>query len=275
LHPFSVAELVLQKNINAAGQIFNTHRASDFKEQSQLVLTRLMEFSGFPEPYFKGETAFLRQWRATRRDRMINQDLAALENIQNLSFVEHLALLLPERIGAPLSLNALREDLEVHFTSVKRWLESLARIFYGFFLKPYSAKLTRALKKEAKWYLFDWSEVDDPGARFENLMAIHLKKTVDYVNDLGLDTWDLFFLRDREKREVDFLITKNRKPHVAVECKLSDDKIPQSLVYFAQHLKIPQSYLIVFDSQVRHRTTLRDDVKIEVMPAWQFLQGLV
>ncbi len=275
LHPLSVAEILARKKIGDATQIFDFSWADNLKNQSHEALTKLMEFTGFPEPYFKADPTFLRQWRAARRDRLINQDLAALENIQNLSLVEHLTLLLPERVGSPLSINALREDLELHFTTVKKWLESLARIFYGFFLRPYTPKLTRTLKKESKWYLWDWSEIENQGARFENLTAIHLKKTVDYVNDLGLGDWGLFYVRDREKREVDFLITKNRKPHIAVECKLSDDNIPASLVYFAERLKIERCFVVVFDPETRHRTTIKNGITIEVIPAWKFFAGLV
>ncbi|QQR80202.1 MAG: hypothetical protein IPJ69_12905 [Deltaproteobacteria bacterium] len=86
--------------------------------------------------------------------------------------------LLPERVGKPLSLNNLREDIEVHFATVKHWMKLLERVFYGFILTPYSKKSTRMLKKEPKWYLWDWSEIDDPGARFENLVAVHLNKYV-------------------------------------------------------------------------------------------------
>ncbi len=122
-----------------------------------------MTLSGFPEPLFDGSLSFLRRWRSTRIERLIQQDLAQTENIKNLPLVEHLASLLPERVASSLSINALRQDLEVHFETVKHWLNLLERVYYGFFIRPYSTKLPRGIKKNLnftfgigqKWKILD------------------------------------------------------------------------------------------------------------------------
>lgn len=182
--------------------------------------------------------------------------------------------LLPSRIGSPLSLNNLREDLEIHYATIKHWMTLLERVFYGFFITPYSKKLGRFLKKEPKWYLWDWTEIEDEGARFENLMAVHLLKYVNYQNDLGLDELSLHYVRDKEKREVDFLICRKRKPLLLIECKSSLQETHPALDYFAKKtLDLPLVFQI---SKENHEPKImkKDYGKTYILSAASFLEQL-
>jgi predicted AAA+ superfamily ATPase len=49
-----------------------------------------------------------------------------------------------------------------------------------------------------------------PPARFDNMVALHLYQEVTHWNERGLGEFDLYFVRDRQKNEVDFLISKKR-----------------------------------------------------------------
>ena len=199
---------------------------------------------------------------------------AALEMLRHLPLVEQLLFLLPDRVGSPLSLNSLREDLEVHFSTVKHWMELLERVFYGFFVRPWSRSATRMLKKEAKWYLWDWSEISDPGARFENMVAVHLIKYVTCLNQLGQDELSLHYVRDKEKREVDFVICRKRKPHLLIECKTGQVEFAPSLLYFGRELKVESAYQLV-DSVVEPRLFREGRLKARLLPAASFLRELV
>jgi len=276
LCPLSVAEILDQgvRSKFSVEELFNFTPGASSSE-AQESFEQLFELGGFPEPFFKGEKNFLFKWRTSRLDRLINQDLASTEQLRQLKLVEHLMFLLPERVGSPLSLNNLREDLEVHFATVKHWLDLLERVFYGFKIYPYSERARgRMLKKEIKWYLWDWSEIEDPGIRFENMMAVHLLKYVYYLNDLGLGEFSLHYIRDREKREVDFLICQKRKPWIAIECKLSADSVPASLVYYGACLQLKKSFLITREGK-RSRSYRQQDQVIEHLPASEFLRVLV
>ena len=138
-----------------------------------------------------------------------------------LSKVKMLASLLPERVGSPLSLTALSEDLEVAYSTVKRWLSYLEELYYVFFVIPYTQKLVRSIKKERKYYLWDWSEIPNTGSWFENIIASHLLKYCHYLTDTGEGTFELNYVRNKQKQEVDFLLVKNQKPWFLVECKLN------------------------------------------------------
>lgn len=273
LAPFSVAEVVGQTHSVPLPQNLAHLECASPTSEAQEAFQSLLRFGGFPEPLFRAEESFLSRWRTARLDRLINQDLASTEMIRQLPLVEHLMFLLPERVGSPLSLNNLREDLEVHFATVKHWMDLLQRVFYGFFIRPYAKKSARMLKKEAKWYLWDWTEITDPGTRFENLVAVHLKKYVDYLNDLGLGEVELHYVRDKEKREVDFLLSSQRKPVFLVECKLSERAPSQALGRFAKLLGVSRA--VQLTEGEGPSKTIQEGITLEVLPAASFLKHLV
>jgi predicted AAA+ superfamily ATPase len=181
-----------------------------------------MEFGPFPEPLLSQNRKKARLWRRTRVEAIIRQDLRDLTRIPELSRIEMLAALIPDRVGSPCSVASLREDLEVSHNTAKRWLALLQELYYLYELKPYQRRIQRSLKKEGKVYLWDWREVDDRGARFENLVAGHLLKACHFWTDTGEGNFELFYLRNKEKQEIDFLVTRDGDPWLPVEAKLSD-----------------------------------------------------
>ena len=202
-------------------------------------------YSGFPEPLYAAKMDKLRRWRRSRRDLVLREDLRDLSRIRELGLVDHLVELLPVRIGSPVSINALREELGVAFDTVKNWIAVLCRLYFLFELKPWSGKLARTLRKEAKLYFFEPTVIEDAGARFENTVALHLLKLVDTWNDRGYGDFSLGYVRDKERREVDFVIAEGIKPFALIEAKLSEDQPTPSLRYFHERIK-PKVSLQVF-----------------------------
>lgn len=277
LAPLSVAE-VLEAQLPEKGH-FETLLKSDFEkpdDETQNVFERLMKYSGFPEPYLNANDEFLTKWRSSRLDKLVNQDLASTEHLRHLPLVENLMFMLPERVGSPLSLNSLREDLDVHFSTVKHWMELLGRVFYGFELRPYGKKTARMLKKEVKWYLWDWTEISDLGPRFENMVAVHLIKYINFINDTGLDNLSMYYVRDKEKHEVDFLICRNKKPEILIECKHSDTKPHRPLEYFTNKLNVRRVIQVIRDVVETQRIKQNNSaLTIDIVSAASFLKGLV
>jgi len=178
--------------------------------------------------------------------------------------------MLPERVGSLFSANAVREDLEVSHRAVSNWLMILESFYYHFRIPPFESRWIRSIKKEPKLYVWDWSEVPDQGARFENLVAGHLLKLCHFLYDRDGVRADLFFLRDVEKREADFLVTVERKPWFAVEAKLAEESVSPSLIYFKNKLKIPFAYQLI-----KKRAVHKLDGGVHVVSAGRFLAGLV
>jgi predicted AAA+ superfamily ATPase len=268
LHPFSLAELRRQRPRAAMvepGEELEVPRRGDPE-----TLARLMERGGFPEPVLSRARRAHRRWQKDRLDRFFREDVRDLEAIRELSSIEILADLLPDKVGSPLSLNALREDLEVSHRAVTHWMNVLERLYHVVRVRPWSSPRVRALRKMPKAYLWDWSLVLDRGPRFENLVALHLLKLCHFLEDAEGHAAELWYLRDRTGREVDFMVTVSRRPWFAVEAKISETRIDPALVYFRDRLGLRLCYQVLLEGE---RDFLQDGVRC--LPADRFLGALV
>lgn len=259
LHPFTVGELLANGRQRVIAPAELDARLHDLPPRADAAeaLAQIDRLSGFPEPLFGGRIERLRRWRRSRRELVLREDLRDLTRIRELGLIDQLVMLLPERVGSPLSVNSLREDLGVAFDTAQNWLQALARLYYAFELRPYAGKLARTLRREAKLYLFDPTEIEDPGARFENVVALHLLKLVDAWNDRGEGDFGLWYVRDKEKREVDFLITDRRRPYLLVEAKLADDHPAPALQYFQQRLAPKHAIQVTWHGAARTSGAVR------------------
>ena len=197
-------------------------------------LASLLELSGFPEPFLGSSATEARRWSLAYRERLVRDEVTSLESISDLNKLELLANSLPSRVGSPLSINALREDLQVSHATVSRWLDVLERLYAIFRLPPFGAPRLRAVKKEQKHYHFDWTVVSDPSARFENLVASHLLKWAHYQLDTQGHAIELRYYRDIDGREVDFVLAHSGRAIGFVECKWGDAGVSSSLRYLRQ-----------------------------------------
>ena len=221
------------------------------------ALERLLEMGGFPEPLFRGDARFWRRWQRERTQRVIYDDLRDLENVREISLLELLAAELPSRVGAPISVKNLRDTLEVAHETAERWLKIFERLYFSFRIPPFGAKKIRAVKKEQKLYLWDWSLVHDRGARFENMVASHLLKYCHWIEDTEGWAMDLRYIRDTDGREVDFVILRDSKPLFAVECKVGERNISKAIPYFAERTPIPRFYQVHLGQADYEKTGVR------------------
>ena len=267
LHPLSLGELsgreVLFKPFSEL--VF----AEDSAKNNEAFL-KLLKFGGFPEIFLKQDERELRRWHNERVERLIKEDIRDTQNVRDISSLQVLVELLPQKVGSLFSLNSLREDLGVTHKTVSLWVDIFERFYYHFRVYPFQNKLIKSLRKEPKLYLWDWSEVTENGARFENTIASHLLKFCHFLVDVEGYKAQLYYLRDKEQREVDFLVTINNKPWFCLEVKNSFKDIPSSLIHFSRALKIPFVYEVVREEGI-------DLVKgnIRIISASKFLSALV
>ena len=223
LHPFSFRELgrrAVPLPDDAVAALFG--RRSRSTSAAARRLADLMAYGPFPEPFLAQDERRARLWRRARLEALVREDLRDITRIADLDRIEMLAALLPERVGSTISVASLREYLDVTHDTTSRWLRLLSEVYYSFELKPYAKNIARSLKKEGKFYAWDYREVDDEAARFENLIAAHLLKSCHYWTDSGEGDFELRYVRTKDRREIDFLITRDGKPWLPVEAKLSD-----------------------------------------------------
>ena len=251
------------------------HRLHPFSFQeigsSLSDLKSLLRLGGFPEPLFKGSENFYSRWARSYRTRLIREDLLSLEKIQDIGSLEALALLLPERVGSPLSIASLSRDIQVSPKTAAHWVEILERMYSVFLIPPLQKKTVRSVRKEKKHYHLDWALVPQLPQRAENLVASHLLKWVHYQQDVEGRDVDLFYFRDTDGREVDFIVTEKNQPVWAIEVKWNDMEVHKPLVYFKRKFPHVEAMQLHFEGKKEYLSA--DGIK--VMPVIKLLKQLV
>lgn len=273
LHPFSLGELQTKAPLTPENLLQQSFKKLPHSAKRQNTLEQLLEFSGFPEPFLAQEQNILRLWRKGRTEKIIREDLRDLTRVLELSQIEMLVSLLPERVGSFLSKAALKDDLEVGFDTIRRWLNFLKELYYIFEIKPYSQKIKQSLRKEGKSYLWDYTEISDPAIRFENLIACHLLKFCHFWTDCGHGNYALFCLRDKKKHEIDFLICQNGKPWLPIEVKLNETTPSPNWIPFLKQLPCKSGIQLILKPNhwEQHKN---QNISVSVISAANFLHLL-
>lgn len=267
LHPVSVAECV--KSNSSGSTLREPARIDDEKWDA------LWRFGGFPEPFLKAEQRFYNRWRKLRTGQLLREDLRDLTRIQELGQVEILAELLRQHVGQVTTYSYLAKTVRVSVQTVHRWISTLEALYYCFAVRPWHHNVARALRKEPKYFLWDWSQVESPGARAENLVASALLKAVHWWTESGYGEFGLHFVRDKQKREVDFLVSRDRQPWFLVEVKNSGNaNLARSLHYFKEQTRAPFAFQVAMDAEFVDRDCFEFSAPI-IVPGKTFLSQLV
>ena len=243
LWPLTLAELTDRR---LPFKEFSKNPLQFIKEDSKTekIWKQLFLLSGYPEPYLSNDETIYRRWSTNYRQQLIREDIRNMTEIKSIDEIEILFSLLPSRVGSPLSLTSLARDLQISPTTVHKWVKTFESFYLAFLIKPWTKKISRAITKERKLYLFDYADIPSEAARFENMVALELLRATSNWNDLGLGDFNLHYLRNKEKEEADFMISNKNQPFLLVETKLSDAQISKSLFKFQSALNVPAVQLI-------------------------------
>ena len=267
VHPMSVAELIGAKT--------REHEIQRPKEIPPKDLESLFTFGGFPEPYSKHSLRFSKNWQRLKQEQLIAEDIRDLTQIQNLAQLDMLAEILKSEAGHLIQYKNLSNQINVAEPTVKRWIQCLEQFYYCFRIKPWSKNVRSSLRKEPKLFLWDWSVIENHGDKVENFIASHLLKAVHYWTDTGLGNYDLYYVRDKKKNEVDFLVTKDQKPWFLVEAKASATTgISKALHLFQKQTAAKHAFQVAFDMDYIAKNCF-DYTEPVIVPASTFLSQLV
>lgn len=267
VHPLSVAECLRTK--------IPVKEIQEPQEISEDVFQALLRFGGFPKPFLNQEMRFLRRWQSLRKEQLFREDIRDFGSVHEVAKLEILAKYLGETVGQLTNFTALANKVKVAVTTITRWLDVLTTFYFCFSVRPYSKNIVRSLIKEPKFYLWDWSNIQDEGQRLENIVASHLLKAIHFWTDLGLGNYGLYFLRDKEQREVDFLVTKDDQPWFLVEVKRSGKQgISRAMHHFYKATGAKHAFLIAFDRPYVDRDCFQINTPV-IVPAKTFLSQLI
>ena len=239
LWPFTLAELAGRRTTLDDFRTDLLAAVPDHDGTAAAVWQRLAQFSGFPEPYTLAKPTSYGRWSRIYHSQLIREDIRELTGITAIGDLEALFSLLPPRVGSPLSIPGLAEDLRVAYNTLKNWLEALERFYLTFSVTPWTRRVNRATRKARKVYLFDYAMIENEAARLENMVALELFRAVNTWNDLGHGPFGLNFVRNKEKEEVDFLLTEKLQPMLLVEVKANDTQVEPKLGRFQKQLGVP------------------------------------
>lgn len=244
IHPLSARETVssavdIEKIFQSPAKISNAQ------------IDKLLAFGGYPEPYLRADKRFYNSWKNLRLEQIFYEDLRDLSRVQDIKGIRSLAELLGGRISSGINYSSLANELNVSSDTVKAWINILESLYYCYSIRPWFKNVANSIRKQPKIYLWDWSMVQDKGAKNENFVASHLLKAAHWWTDCGLGVFELYYLRDKLQRETDFLLVKDSKPFILVEVKSSGrDPINPQLEFFQKTLKAPYAFQVAFDMPI-------------------------
>lgn len=269
MHPFSIAEVVDKAPPDSKRIVRSPKKvkAADFEA--------LWQHGGYPEPFLRRDARFSRRWQSLRLEQLVREDIRDLTQIQQIDQLEMLVRLLADRSAHQLVYDNLAKTVRVSVDTVRRWADVLRNLHLGFLVKPWYKNVSRSLRKEPKWFLRDWASIKDPGDRSETFVACHLLKAVEGWTDMGLGTFELGYLRDKERREVDFVVIRDGTPWFVVEVKHRDESISAALEHFQEQIRAPFAFQVVIESDYIDADCFARQRSPVTVPARTFLSQLL
>ena len=68
------------------------------------------------------------------------------------------------------------------------------------------------------------------GKKFKNFIAVQLMRTISAWNEWGIGDSNLYYLRTKDGKEADFLITNYDEPLIIIESKFSDKNLDKKWI---------------------------------------------
>lgn len=256
LHPVTVAEYVRMAGVS-----------------SEDALDRLLERGGFPEPLLGDSAVDADRWRRLYIDGVVRDDILEFSRLREVQAMRLFIDMIRSRVGSPLSLASLARDLQVSPTTLAGYLGILEALHIVFVVRPFHRNISRAILKEPKVYFFDTGLVDarlsEGGARFENACAAMLLRHVHFLQDAEGREVTLRYVRDKEGREVDFVVCEGDEPLLFAESKLTDAQVPNLLKSLAERFPQARATLVV-----RHLRQPQQQGRVSVERASAWLASL-
>ncbi len=236
-------------------------------EDIESELDRLMMFGGFPEPLLNGTERFYNRWKKSHLDIILKQDLLDLENVQQITQIETLIQLLRHRAGSPVSYSSLAQDLQCSDKTIKRWLTILENMYVIFCVPPFHKNIARAIQKAPKYYFYDTGQViGDPGIKLENTVACALQKEIHFREDCFGEERKLFYIKDKEGKEIDFCIASDNIPSLFLEVKWNDDNLSPNFQKFIK--MFPGIKMVQISKLLKREKTYENGAELRHAPSW-------
>ena len=269
MHPFSVAETV-RRDLPDPQRVTRppaAGTAADFEA--------LWRHGGYPEPFLRRDSRFSRRWRARRIEQLVRDDVRDLTQVRQRDQMSLLGRRLARTSARQLVYGARAAEIGVAIDTLRRWVATLCDLHLGFLIRPWSRGVRRSLRREPRWFLRDWGDIPDEGDRAETLVACHLLKAVEGWSDLGLGRFELGYLRDKERRKVDFVVARDGRPWFLADVRRRREPVGAALAYHQAQLGAPFAFQVIVDADYADADCFAAPGGPRVVPARTFLSQLL
>jgi predicted AAA+ superfamily ATPase len=240
------------------------------EKNPNLLIERLLDRGGFPEPFLTEDHTDVERWRNQYYADLVREDVLDFSRIHEVRAIRSLLELLRSRVASPLSYRSLAEDLQIAPNTVKKYVAILESLYIIFLIYPFHKNIARAITREPKVYFYDCGYVKgDSGVRFENMIAGSLLKHIQYRRDVCGRHEELYYLRTKEGKELDFFVADDENVHWGLEAKVTDESVSHNIKYFKE--RYPELSYIQVVENMRQRKEI-DSVMI--LPAAEWLRSL-
>ncbi|MGE3062874.1 MAG: ATP-binding protein [bacterium] len=271
MFPLSLSEFSSQNEIEAFLKNPLSLNMKSHNKKTFSLMNDLMNYSPFPEPFFKASKSFYRRWVDSSFTRVIKQDIQDSGGISDINKLMALIKILPEYVGSTASYSNIAGVLLVSPNTAKSWLDVLEAFHIMFSIMPYT-RLSRAIIKERKYYFYNYAVLKDEGKLFENFIAFELFRMVKYWNMLGETEFELRYIRNKDNEEIDFVILSEGKPFLMIEAKVGDPSPSKSVFKFQNILNVPA---VMLTKAADVEGLIKNDKnKILVISADRYISGL-
>jgi len=255
---------------------FYLHRLLPFTPQEfaeihhEFIFSKLIERSGFPEPYLSETEQDVLRWRNNYIDGLVRFDVLEYGNIQEIRYFKLILDMLRERVGSPISFNAIAEEIKKSPNTVRRYIQIMENLYIIFQITPFSKMISRSILKRPKIYFYDTGIVKgDMGKKFENLVAISLQKYMYELIDQKGEDVRVHYLRTKDGKEVDFAFSRNGQLERLIEVKYNDALIDKNVLYFSNKYSLPATQIVMNLKRERKINDL-----VELRRAKEFLSDI-
>jgi hypothetical protein len=230
-------------------------------------LDKLLQLGGFPEPFLNGTQRYYNRWKKSHLDIILKQDLIDLENVHQIIQIETLIQLLKLRVGSPISYSSIARDLQCSDKTVKRWLTILENMYVLFKVPPFHKNIARAILKAPKFYFYDTGQVvGDAGVRLENSVACAIQKEIHFREDCFGEERKLYYIKNKDGKEIDFCIASNAIPSLLIEVKWRDNNLSPNFENFRKFF--PNIKMIQISKELNREKTFPNGTELRQASKW-------
>ena len=142
----------------------------------------------------------------------------------------------------------------------------LEELYIIYRVTPYHNNIARSILKEPKYYFYDHAQIQDPSARLENIVANALLKQLHFIQDTQGEKSDLHFVRTKDGKEIDFLVSIDHQPRYLIEVKTSDDNPATGFAHFEKMLPNIEKIQLVLN--LKREKTFPNGLAIRSLIPW-------